>query len=47
VDSKLRVGGSNNKFKFGQAPPTFQRGSQPIDGIFMAPQLLEMATGGY
>jgi len=30
-----------------QAPPTFQRGSQPIDGIFTAPQLLAMATGGH
>jgi len=29
------------------APPTFQRGSRPIDGIFAAPQLLERAAGGY
>jgi len=29
------------------APPTFQRGSQPIDGIFAAPQLLEWAAGGH
>jgi len=29
------------------APPTFCRGSQPIDGIFAAPQLLEWAAGGY
>jgi len=28
-------------------PPTYQRGSRPIDGIFVAPQLLERATGGY
>jgi len=28
-------------------PPTFQQGSQPIDGIFVAPQLLDMATGRY
>ncbi len=31
----------------GDAPPTYQRGSRPIDGIFMAPQLLQLATGGY
>jgi len=30
-----------------QPPPTFQRGSHPIDGIFMAPQLLAQAAGGY
>jgi len=30
-----------------EAPPTFQRGSQPIDGIFCAPQLLDLASGGY
>jgi len=30
-----------------EAPPTFQRGSRPIDGIFAAPQLLERAAGGY
>jgi len=29
------------------APPTFCRGSRPIDGIFAAPQLLERAAGGY
>jgi len=31
----------------GPAPPTFQRGSRPIDGIFIAPQLLPFAAGGY
>jgi len=31
----------------GGAPQTFQRGSHPIDGIFVAPQLLELAAGGY
>jgi len=30
----------------GGAPQTFQRGSHPIDGIFVVPQLLEMAVGG-
>jgi len=29
------------------APPTYQRGSRPIDGIFLAPQLLIAAAGGY
>jgi len=29
------------------APPTFQRGSHPIDGIFAALQLLDQAAGGY
>jgi len=29
------------------APPTYQRGSHPIDGIFAAPQLLKKAAGGY
>jgi len=28
-------------------PPTFQRGRRPIDGIFIAPQLLAQAAGGY
>jgi len=28
-------------------PPTYQRGSRPIDGIFIAPQLLPFASGGY
>ena len=28
-------------------PPTYQRGSRPIDGIFIAPQLLTTAAGGY
>jgi len=28
-------------------PPTFQRGSCPIDSIFMAPQLLAQVAGGY
>jgi len=28
-------------------PPTHQRGSHPIDGIFIAPQLLEKAAGRY
>jgi len=31
----------------GDPPPTYQRGSRPIDGLFMAPQLLHLATGGY
>jgi len=31
----------------GPAPPTYQRGSRPIDGIFIAPQLLPFAAGGY
>jgi len=30
-----------------RAPPTFQQGSWPIDGIFTAPQWLVMAAGGY
>jgi len=30
-----------------QAPPTYQWGSQPIDGIFIALQLLASASGGY
>jgi len=30
-----------------QPPPTFQCGSQPIDGIFIAPQLLAQGAGGY
>jgi len=29
------------------APPTFQRGSQPINVIFIPPQLLTQAAGGY
>jgi len=29
------------------APPTYQHGSRPIDGIFAAPQLLAQAAGGY
>jgi len=29
------------------APPTYQRGVNPINGIFMAPQLLEKAASGY
>jgi len=29
------------------APPMYQQGSQPIDGIFIAPQLLNLASGGY
>jgi len=29
------------------APPTYQRGSKPIDGIFIAPQILTLALGGY
>jgi len=29
------------------APPTYQRGSHPIDSIFTAPQLLEKTAGGY
>ncbi len=29
------------------APPTYQHGSRPIDGIFASPQLLERAAGGY
>jgi len=28
-------------------PPTFQSGSQPINGIFIVPQLLAQAAGGY
>jgi len=28
-------------------PPTYQRGQRSIDGIFIAPQLLAMAAGGY
>ncbi len=31
----------------GEAPPTYQRGSHLIDGVFMAPQLLPLATGWY
>jgi len=30
-----------------EAPPIFHRGSRPIDGIFLAPQLLARASGGY
>jgi len=30
-----------------KAPQTFQRGSYPIDGIFIAPQLLQKLAGGY
>jgi len=29
------------------SPPTFQRGRKPIDGIFVAPQLFDIALGGY
>jgi len=29
------------------APPTHQRGSKPIAGIFIAPQILALASGGY
>jgi len=29
------------------APPTFQHGSHPIDGIFITPQLLQKLVGGY
>jgi len=29
------------------APPTYQQGSRPIDGIFMEPQLLSFAARGY
>jgi len=31
----------------GPVPPTYQRGSRPIDGMFIAPQLLPFAAGGY
>jgi len=31
----------------GEAPPTYQRGSRPIDRIFAPPQLLERAAGGF
>jgi len=31
----------------GDPPPTYQQGTRPIDGIFVAPQLLDQASGGY